>query len=182
MFTLVLQLVVEEILRTFRENRVDVPEVMCNKGPKGVLKLHKSSDLQRIITKLISSFTRVDDGGATFNNREDTIKGCSMICNAMAKWVLIVHAGRGDKKSKTKVMFISSTNKIKEWRQQKRLECGINTAEMAGSGVAKKKTVQTDIAKTCNSAPENRNMILDNDGCISFTQNLHVLVQTLILC
>ena len=51
----------------------------------------------------------------------------------------------------------------------KRLESGFDAAETAGSGVVKKKNVQIGIAKMCNSAPENRNMLLDNNGCISFT-------------
>ena len=64
-----------------------------------------------------------------------------------------MHVGRGSKKSKTEAMFIPSTNNVKEWRQQKRLEFGINVAETTGSGVAKKKNVQIDIAKTNDSAP-----------------------------
>ena len=51
----------------------------------------------------------------------------------------------------------------------KRLGSGVNAAETAGSGVVKKKTVQIGIAKMCNSAPENRKMMLDNNGWISFT-------------
>ena len=85
LFKLVLQLVAEDILRTFRENRIDMLEIMCNKDPTGVLKLHKYSYLQSMITKIISLFTHVDDGAATFNNREDSIKGCNTICNMMAK-------------------------------------------------------------------------------------------------
>ena len=78
------------------------------------------------------------------------------------------------KKSKTEAILIPSTNKIKEWRQQKRLESGINTAGATESGVAKKKTAQTNIAKTHNSAPETRNTMLENDGHTSFAPKIRV--------
>ena len=118
----VLQLVVEDALRSFVENRIEMPEAMCNEGPKGVLKLHESSDLHDVITKMISLLTHVDDGAAMFNDREDAVKGCKAICDVMLNWGLIVNAGQGGKKSKTEVMFIPFTNMIKEWRKQKKLK------------------------------------------------------------
>ena len=45
----VLQLVAEDVLRTFIENRIEMQEAMCNEGPKGVLKLRKSRDLHDMI-------------------------------------------------------------------------------------------------------------------------------------
>ena len=58
---------------------------------------------------------------------------------------------------------------------KKRLEYGNNVADTVGSRVVKKKTAQIGIAKKCNSAPETRNMMLENDGCISFTPKFTLL-------
>ena len=55
----------------------------------------------------------MDDESLPFNSQEDMIKGTTICIQIMAKFGLTIHAGRGEKQSKTEALFILSTSIIK---------------------------------------------------------------------
>ena len=56
LFILLLQLVAEDILRKFRENRIDILEVMYNSKPKGVLNTFVGHATDRIDDRLLTLY------------------------------------------------------------------------------------------------------------------------------
>ena len=59
-----------------------------------------------------------NDGSIVFDTRNDLTQGYRIICDVIPKWGLTVHAGYGDKKSKSEAMCFPSARKIKEWRNK----------------------------------------------------------------
>jgi len=55
----------------------------------------------------------MDNGALPFESHKDIIKGTLICINIIEKFGLTVHTGLGEKKSKTKAIFISSTSKLK---------------------------------------------------------------------
>ena len=78
------------------------------------MRLYDEDDMEDLVDRYINMLTYVDDGAGIFNCREDIEKGSIIICKVMAKWGLTVHMGYDNKKSKTKLMYIPSTSKLKE--------------------------------------------------------------------
>ena len=59
--------------------------MMFRLTPLGVLKLREEIEPNLIISIVISLFTCVDDGASVFNNSDDSVIGCDMMCCIMAK-------------------------------------------------------------------------------------------------
>ena len=57
-----------------------------------------------------------DDRANIFNNMQDSIFGCDVICDIMQKYCLNVHAGRGGKNSKS--YPFTKTSKIEDAHRQ----------------------------------------------------------------
>ena len=114
LFIIVMQLVAENIINELIKAKIQLPSIKCSKTSEGVMRLHNEVDMEELIDRHINMLTYMDDGAGLFNCREDVVKGSVVICEVMAKWGLTVHVGYDDSKSKTELMYIPSTSKLKE--------------------------------------------------------------------
>ena len=109
-----MQLVAKNIINELIKAKIQLPSIKCSINGKGVMRLYDENDLEDLVDRYINMLTYVDDGAGIFNYREDVEKGSIIICELMVKWGLIVYVGYDNKKSKTKLMYIPSTSKLKE--------------------------------------------------------------------
>ena len=98
LFTIVMQLVIEDTFIKFKLNNLDLPRMKHDVERSRILKLHNKKEINKIKDKLTCAFTHADDGAFIFNDRESMIKYFRTTCDEMDKWGLTVHVGRSEKK------------------------------------------------------------------------------------